>query len=159
MRFGFQILKSSPKRSLKVNWLHLTLKSVNSSLNWWALLAGDLRISEIKINEASINAFVNTSSPKDKTNKKTSQKALQNIDFSILKQIPIDDIKLVDVDLLLKIEPQQFATRIDKLNLELNNLTKKLRVHFSSNDIHVKKLNEDPILSLSLSTNFVIDPQ
>lgn len=152
----FSNVKIIPKGKLKVQLAPFTIGQVNASLNWWALLTGKLRISSVEINKAEIKAFIhNPSKPKIKDGE-TSPSTY--FDFKFLKKIPIDDIYISDVDLTFKIDPQGIATRIESFDLELNNLTDKLSVYFSSKNIHIKKLDKDPILSISLSTNFVLDP-
>ena len=157
LQVSFTNIKVLPKSKLKSQIAPFTVERMSASLNWWSLLSGKLRISNLQINKTSIKAIINTQD--HSSTQKPSETKRPFLDFSFLQDIPIDDISLNDIDLLFKIKPQNIAAKITHLHMELNNLSNRLRVHFSSKNIALKKHNEDSLLSVNLSTNFVFDPR
>ncbi len=154
----FEEIKIFPKSELASTFTAFTIDKIQMNFSPWSLFTGNFRFGDLIVDGATLQGQIDEKLWNQFTSKDQSTPSAP-IDMSFLEDLPIDNIFITRFDLLFRIKPLSTSYRIDNLNLELNNLGDRFRIHFSTDGIHVKKSSEDPILSLLLSTNFVVDSE
>lgn len=152
-KLTFRQVKIIPKAELKSQIRPFTLKKVSFSLNMWTLFLGEFRIQNVVLQSADIKGVI------DNKYFEASENNKRSFDFKFLESFPIDNILLDRINLLFKTSDDKYAGNVDKLRLEFNNLRESLRIHVSAQRIQLKELDQSPILSFFISTNFVVSPK
>lgn len=144
----FKDVKVTPQKELAYTLAPTMAKTVRVTMNLWSLLKGQIRIGQIYVDQAVINVFVkNISNPS-----KRPQISLKQIN-----QIPIDSVRLENIEVGISLEPMNLIIHTNQLNIGIINRFKSLRAQVETKSIKLKKTTENILFQSDIKTHLVLD--
>lgn len=151
----FKDIKVVPEEDLKKKMAPIKVESLGVSLNWWALLAGEVRVSTLYVQKPEVvvvldkNPFESNDNPKE----------LPAIDWKKIFDTPVDEVAVEKLNLVAKVRETALAFRLKDFSLRLENRYDSLLTSIKAPYIQVKQIGPHPNLELSFETRFLMDPK
>lgn len=138
-----------PKKELSQYFATTKLKEVGARLALIPLLRGEIRLGQIYIRKSNINLFLNS--------ELFQKKGGEDFNLDTLYALPIDEIRLEEIQLTGRLSPQNVVFRISDLNLSLENRFRSLYLDIQTPHALVKPSGRDIPLRVQLELRTLIE--
>ena len=135
-----------------------SLEGLEVKLNWFALLRGNLRVSELKLIRPTLHLRLKNvlTKPNKEADPSPAPTKSKSIELKSIYSTPLDNLVIEDLNLIVESQSEHLLLQLKKADIQIENRFDSLLVSSNLPNLRLKK-DKLPPLNLSLETRFLID--